>query len=279
MRRFVLALSLVTLCPLAGLHAQVFAPNEAGVAMGHWHTTVKDVEASKKFWVLLGGTPAKVGGTEAIKFPGVLIYLTKGEPSGGTIGTVVDHLGLKVTNGKEYMTKLQAAGVKMDEHAGFQRPGGTGWGYVFSPDDLRVEILDNVEALKKNDLAVPPAADHVHYLVPESAGPEIQAWYAQRFGGKPIQENNTNRTLAAEFPGSVKLRIGKTSGSLLPTKGRTLDHIAFEVKNLEALCRKLEASGVKFDQPYRKSSNPAEANARFTDPWGVSVELTGGHGE
>src|SRR5205085_10381905 len=60
-----------------------------------------------------------------------------------------------------------------------------------------------------------------------------------------------------------------------PLKGRRLDHIGFEVRNLEAFCRKLEASGVKLDRPYMKNANGL-ATAFFTDRWGVYVELTEG---
>jgi catechol 2,3-dioxygenase-like lactoylglutathione lyase family enzyme len=60
------------------------------------------------------------------------------------------------------------------------------------------------------------------------------------------------------------------------TKGRTLDHIGFEVRNLEAFCKNLEASGVKLDSPYRKLPNLGVALAFLTDPQGVFIELTEG---
>ena len=48
-----------------------------------------------------------------------------------------------------------------------------------------------------------------------------------------------------------------TRAALLPTKGQTLNHVGFEVKGLEAFCKKLEATGVKFDKnsPFAKKSN------------------------
>jgi hypothetical protein len=62
----------------------------------------------------------------------------------------------------------------------------------------------------------------------------------------------------------------------LPTKGRALDHIGFELKNLDAFCKELEAKGVKFDQPYSKTRHRSFASAELTDPWGTSIELTEG---
>ncbi len=60
------------------------------------------------------------------------------------------------------------------------------------------------------------------------------------------------------------------------TQGRAIDHIGFEVKNLEEFCKKLEADGIKFNVPYRKVPALGIAIAFFTDPWGTYIELTEG---
>ena len=54
-----------------------------------------------------------------------------------------------------------------------------------------------------------------------------------------------------------------------------LDHIGFEVTNLEAFCKKLEAAGIKFDRPYGKLAS-GFGLAFLTDPWGTYIELTEG---
>ena len=61
-----------------------------------------------------------------------------------------------------------------------------------------------------------------------------------------------------------------------PTKGRSLDHIGFEVKNLEAFTKKLEADGIKLDRPYTKVAALGIAIAFIKDPWGTYIELTEG---
>ena len=61
------------------------------------------------------------------------------------------------------------------------------------------------------------------------------------------------------------------------TKGRAVDHVGFEVKNLEEFCKKLEAKGIKLTTPYRKEQGMNDlATAYITDPWGTSIELTEG---
>ena len=76
---------------------------------------------------------------------------------------------------------------------------------------------------------------------------------------------------------SLSGRFAKLPANLpSPTKGRTLDHIGFEVKNLQLFCKKLEAKGVKLDAPYSKARHKSFASAELTDPWGTSIELTEG---
>ena len=59
-----------------------------------------------------------------------------------------------------------------------------------------------------------------------------------------------------------------------PIKGRSLDHIGFEVKNLEAFCKNLEADGIKLDRPFTRLPNSTTAIAFLSDPWGTYVGLT-----
>jgi catechol 2,3-dioxygenase-like lactoylglutathione lyase family enzyme len=245
--------------------AQLAAPNEMGVSMGHVHLFVQDVDAAKKFWIAVGATPIKFGPNEGMKFPGVLILVRKGEPSGGTVGSVINHFGFNVPNVPEAMAKWKAAGLKTELG---QNPGQC---FLFTPDDLtRVEILEN------KSLTVPIAFHHVHFYVPDSGGntsvTEIQSWYVKTFGAKAGKRGQFE---AADVPG-VNLTFTKSDTPTVPTKGRMLDHIGFEITNLEAFCKKAEASGVKFDLPFTKRPELGISMAYITDPWGTYIELTEG---
>ena len=51
-----------------------------------------------------------------------------------------------------------------------------------------------------------------------------------------------------------------------------LDHIGFDLKNHPAFVAKIEAEGIKLDQPVR--GNPgANILTYITDPWGTRIEL------
>ena len=159
--------------------AQAYPPNEAGVTMGHWHLNSRDVEANKKILVAMGGTAIKPGAFEIVRFPGVAVFLHQGPGTppnaGGTVGTVVNHVGFLVPNVQESMAKWKAAGVPIVPGA----PGRLDQAFVTTPDGLRIEILEDKAQ------TVPIRHHHIHFYVPESDIPKVQAWYAKFFGAKP----------------------------------------------------------------------------------------------
>jgi len=61
------------------------------------------------------------------------------------------------------------------------------------------------------------------------------------------------------------------------TKGRVIDHIGFEIKDLASFVKQLEAKGIKFDVPFREVPAIGLKIAYITDPQGVYIELTEGY--
>ncbi len=243
--------------------AQPFPFNEAGVTNGHWHLNSKDVAANEKIFVAMGGKAFQAGGRHRVLFPGVMVILDAAPgtppPTGPSRGSVVNHVGFIVNNVQEQAAKWKAAGVPVE-------PGNNGrldQAYVNTPDGLRIEILEN-----KNQPA-PIQSEHVHFFLPEAVIPQSQAWYGKIFGAKAGQRNNAP---VADIPG-VQLRFAKADAAQAPTKGRILDHIGFDVKDLKAFIKTtLEPNNIKLDRPY--TVNDAGVGIAFiTDPWGTYIEI------
>jgi predicted enzyme related to lactoylglutathione lyase len=74
----------------------------------------------------------------------------------------------------------------------------------------------------------------------------------------------------------VNLSFGNSRTPTLPTKGRTIDHIGFEVDNLEAFTKQLQAKGIKLGVPMREIADTGLKYAFITDPNGTYIELTEG---
>jgi catechol 2,3-dioxygenase-like lactoylglutathione lyase family enzyme/uncharacterized glyoxalase superfamily protein PhnB len=278
MKRLIAALSLLLAWPAGISGGQLSPANRAGVAMGHLHYVVRNVDANKQFWVGLGGTAVKVGQMDAVKFPDTFVFLTQGESSGGTEGSVVNHVAFRVRSFKA----LEATGVKVQLLGQFP-----GVGSVRTPEGERIELFEESSenlvftldpgqhdeaALRHNQpMRVPIVAHHVHLNLPKGAESDAKAWYVRMLGGVPGKRWHYE---AADLPG-INMNFSEVDSRQAPTKGRMLDHLGFEVQNLEAFCTALVARGVKFDVPYKKQPTGI-ATASLTDPWGTSIELTEG---
>ena len=90
MRRLCSAFWVMSLLASGTAWAQAanFPPNEMGVTMGHWHLNSRNVEATRKILVAMGGVPVRDGDLDVVKFPGVAVYVNMEPgtppPSGGT---------------------------------------------------------------------------------------------------------------------------------------------------------------------------------------------------
>ena len=253
-----------TLTPAPAV-AQPAPVNQAGVTMGHWHIASKDVEANKKLFVAMGGKLFMPGGQPLIMFPGLYISLILGNEKGegGTVGSVVNHVGFIVDNVQQRVAQWKAAGVTV-------LPGGalpTGGNrldqaYVETPDGVRMEILED------KTQTVPIRNEHIHFALPAAEVPKAVAWYAKVFGGQTATRNNAP---VVNLPG-VQLRFNAADTKQAPTRGRVLDHFGFDVNDHAAVVKRLEGEGIKLDQPVGKGAT-GNTITYITDPWGTRIEI------
>ena len=266
MKTHVLVVLLFVSTLAAGSAAAQPAPvNQAGVTMGHWHIASKDVEANKKLFLAMGGKLYMPGGQPLIMFPGLYISLILGNEKvdGGTVGSVVNHVGFIVDNVQQRVAQWKAAGVTV-------LPGGalpTGGNrldqaYVETPDGVRMEILED------KTQTVPIRNEHIHLALPAAEIPKAQAWYAKTFGGQTATRNNAP---VVNLPG-VQIRFNAADTKQAPTRGRVLDHFGFDVNDHAAFVKRLEAEGIKLDQPVGKGAT-GNTITYITDPWGTRIEI------
>jgi catechol 2,3-dioxygenase-like lactoylglutathione lyase family enzyme len=247
----------------AFLFAQLSAPNDSGVSMGHVHLYVSDPEAQKKLWVdLLGAQVTHSGTLELLKFPGILVVVAKARTAttGGSDGSTVNHFGFLVKSYADTKAKLTAANVTFT----MDRPKDKQMIAQF-PDGVRVEFTEDT------NLKVPIAFHHIHEVATDPEN--VRAWYVKTLGAKA---GKRGEFMAAMVPGG-EVDFRKADTAAAATKGRSLDHIGFEVTNLEAFCKKLETDGVTFDTPYRVVPQLDGLKiAYILDPIGTRIELTEG---
>ena len=266
---------------VAAPRVQFAAPNQMGVTMSQLYYTVRDLEANRTFWVALGAVPVKVTDKQVLlTIPDVMISLNQGESLGNSEGSVLNHVAFQVPNIEQFLTKMRTAGYKTAGSISKEV------GNVFSPEGERIELQEDrsdhaeityadgkiVNGKAGGDkMTVPIVLHHIHFYVPEKFVGEVQSWYVKNFGAVSCKRWHYE---AVDLPG-ININISGDANPLAPTKGRMLDRIGFEVKNLKAFSKKLQANGVKLAQPYTKQPSGL-ATAYLTDPWGNDIVLTEG---
>jgi catechol 2,3-dioxygenase-like lactoylglutathione lyase family enzyme len=288
LRRAVLA---AVLLPAASLPASAQLTNiEAPVVVGHFHMLVTSVAEHRKFWVdTLGGTAAKIGSADVVRFPGIVLFFDQKKPSGPNRGTAFDHIGFAVPDVPALTTKIVAAGYTLTSGRepvpgkeaaaaqGTQAPYGR-FSYIVGPDGAKVELVTSAEKTP-----APIVYHHIHFINKQYV--EMRDWYSRVFNapGRTGPNTFTDFFAGADLPGvGYSLNFfrweGDQSVTHVGTKGRVTDHVGFEVKNLPAFIKELEAKGIKLTEGYKKSNKDmgGVATAMITDPWGIQIELTEG---
>ena len=263
MRLLLTAVALLSLGSPA--YAQLAVPNDAGLTYGHVHLNVSDIELHQQLWVdHFGGVLTQKGPLVAVRLPGFLVALSAREPTGGSQGSVMDHFGFKVRNMATFLAKWRAAGYTVDSE--FTGAEGQPNAYVTMPDDVRVELQED------QMLQVEISGYHIHFFTPEYE--ELLAWYLDVFGLELRPRGSIQST--TNVPG-MNMSFGNARGEAVPTRGRSIDHIGFELDDLEAFCAQLKVKGIEFDVEYREIDSIALKIAFITDPAGTYIELTEGY--
>jgi len=241
--------------------AQLAPPNAAGAAIGHVHINASDVDAQIRFWTAVGGKIVQREKLTMVQFPGIYVLVRKQDSSGGTVGSTVNHFGFYVRDFEPTVAKWKAAGLTWEPA---QNPT-VGQGFLTGPDSVRIEIYEN------KSIATPMQMHHIHLMVSDPL--QAQQWYVQHFGATA---GKRGRYDVANVPGT-EITLAKADTPQAPTKGRSVDHIGFEVKNIDAFVTKLQAAGIKTDAAIRNSANAAGLRIVYvTDPWGTQIEITEG---
>jgi catechol 2,3-dioxygenase-like lactoylglutathione lyase family enzyme len=235
--------------------AQRGAPN---VTFGHIHINSADPNETIAFWTnIIGISTWSRDSLNGVSTLGVVIVIARSAPSGPSAGSAIDHIGFKVPDLRPFIGKLAHTRYKSFQPADDQL-------MIDGPDGVRIELAED------SSVYAPIQFDHIHFYTTQPNG--VQTWYAKLFDARPGGEDHSDTRFIA---GDAAFFVAHAD-SVSPTAGRAIDHIAFEIKDLESFCKKLVADGIKFDSPYQVLPQLKLSAAFLTDPSGVRIELTEG---
>lgn len=229
---------------------------------GHIHLIAPDAQAAVQWYAKhFGGAFSSVPGDgppiNTVNFGEIPVIFFEREPSGGSVGSGVDHIGFSLINPAEVIAAVVADGGKqlgdLREFRGMQL------GFVEDPWGTKIEIIDDPDLR---------GLHHIHLSSPNPEG--TLAWYEKNFGG------TTDRfadTLSGLRYGELWLLVAQAQGEVAPTQGRSLDHLGWNtVGSLDDFANTLKSNGVEFTLEPMDFRNQFRI-AFVLGPDGVLIEL------
>lgn len=262
----VVAVAAIGLSARTPVSAQLFPAADAGMTMGHVLLNVSDAAAHRDFWTRqFDAKPITVGKLEGITIPGLVVLFRVQQRTGPSEGTTINHVGLKLNKLSDFTARFDKAGLKYDPpRIGREKTPQT---YVTGPDTFRMELVED------SRIPAPVVSHHLHYWLEQPI--DVKKWYVQKLLLKPTMRGPYE---SGDLPGMnlTLAPLGSQKVPGVPTKGRLMDSIGFDVPNLKTYVEKIAANGVTFDVPYGRDPELALMSATLTDPWGATIRLTEG---
>jgi len=261
-----LVVGVIGLGLVSSTHAQLFPAGDELMTMGHVLLNVSEVAPHRDFWTSqFDAKPVKVGTLEGITIPGVVVLFRVQPRTGPSEGTTINHMGLKLKKLSDFTARFDKAGLKYDPpRIGREKTPQT---YVNGPDTFRMELVED------STLPAPVVSHHLHYWLEHPA--DVKKWYVQKLLLKPTMRGPYD---SGDVPGMnlTLAPLGSQKVPGVPTRGRLMDSIGFDVRDLKAYVEKIKANGATFDVPYGCDPELGLMSATVTDPWGVTIRLTEG---
>ncbi len=181
---------------------------------------------------------------DAANCDGVELIFVVQPTMGSTQGTGVNHIGFSYPDLAAKMAELESVGVR-GSGVRLQRfpdgatlrdvPGLFKLGFIFDPWGTRIEMVEDPDYL---------GFHHIHLSAADPAA--TLAWYQDVFGGESA---SLKGQLAGLLFDDVWLLVSKhAEGTPATTEGRAIDHIGFEVADLDAAAPEMRGNGVVFQQ-------------------------------
>lgn len=230
----------------------------------HVHLRAPDAVAAAQWYMDHMGCEA-YGRDGACRIDNVqFIFYTDGvAPTGPSVGTGMDHIGFSFPDLGSRMAAWKAAGVTVVEDIR-EVPGLFKLAFLEDPWGTKIEVVEDRQWL---------GFHHIHLRAADP--PATLRWYERVFGGVP--DKLKGRLTGIRYNHGLWLLVGRQAdGSLEPTAGRSVDHLGWEVDDLDAFAATLESQGIELAFGPREITNAVGQRLKIAfivSPEGVRIEI------
>ena len=262
---------LTTVVAAAAVMATTATVMAAPVDFHHVHITTSSPLEGVRWYVQYMGCQAIADRADTAKCGSVeLIFVTQ-PAMGSTQGTGVNHISFSFADLPAKMAELERVGVRgygvrfqrYEDGATFRMvPGLYRAGFVFDPWGTRIELVEDADLL---------GFHHVHLSAQDPAA--TLAWYRTVLGG---QTGTLKGQLAGARFGNIWVLADRhPQGAPANSRGRSIDHLAFVVANVQDAAAGLQRQNVTVIEPVAVLANARSAAKRtlVAAPDNVRVEV------
>lgn len=267
--------SLGRLATVAVLFLALSATAQETGHLHHVHMNVSDIDRTTAFYrQVFGVVPVQYNGrAPALMMERSFLFINRKDAA--SIGnhqlTGLTHVCWGTQDGPATAAWLKGLGVEFYTPIEELLPGST-YMYIYGPDREVIEITDASRHHRYN---------HVH-LVAKDAKQTAQ-WFQQLIhaekpaasGAFESENLSIDGVLFSVLPIGARFTPRENDGTLQPTDGTHLDHIAFSFRDLGAAYKRIRGMGVEIVRPLSKDPEYGFRHFFVRAPNGTLVELVG----
>jgi catechol 2,3-dioxygenase-like lactoylglutathione lyase family enzyme len=231
-------------------------------SLHHLHLSASTAEAGAQWYIKYMGCTPIAGRADRCQAGPIYLAFIKRDPKGGSLGSAINHIGFSFADIEAKAKEFAAGGVKIVRPLKDSAFGKGKVMFVEDPWGTQIEVKDDLDYL---------GFHHIHL---RSASDDTLKWYQNLLGGKDaLQQGRLPGLLYGKF--WLLSGKGAKGEEIAPTEGRSVDHLAFSVSDLDAVADAIRKKGIKLAQePHEVQNAPFKRAATVMSPDGVRIEIT-----
>lgn len=259
-------IDLTTLCLGAVLFGAASSAGAQTLPFDHIHLNEPADEASQWWEKNIPGGRRITESPNRIMYGAVRLMFLGARSTGGSDGSVIEHIGFSVRDLDATMRALAAIDTKVIAPAK-DTPGLYKSAMIESPWGTRVQLVQD------------PALLGLHHVQLRSPDPDAMfTWLLDKFGGERTKlKGQIDAVKYAGVPGFTTVYIVAAKGSSVPSQGRAVDHIGWRSMGTIAETKgMLEGKSVELTSQPRPLTLPNGPPINFfyvAGPDGARIEI------
>ncbi|HEY2151458.1 MAG TPA: VOC family protein [Vicinamibacterales bacterium] len=250
----------------AGVIAGLRAQTKTLLPFDHIHLNEPAAEASQWWEKNIPGGRRISEAPNRIMYGAVRLMFLSPRSSGGSDGSVIEHLGFSVTDLDETMKALMAINTKVVEPVK-ETPGLYKTAMIEDPWGTRIQLVQDRDLI---------GLHHVQLRTPDPDA--AYAWLMATFGGDRTKiKGQIDSVKYSGVPGFTTVYIVAAKGSSTPSQGRVIDHIGWRsMGTIEETKAMLEGKHVQLTSqpsPLTLPNGPPINFFYIAGPDGTRIEL------